>query len=122
MDNIIMLLDGIASHIASYLLIAVVLKFLTKRFHMKKADMFLMKIHKPAAYGLVIFGAIHMFTSFYRFSSVGILPYIAGAVSLLAMIGAICTFRMRKTNKKWLNYHRVLTVIALVTCLVHPIL
>lgn len=120
--DIVVLLDGIASHIASLLLFVVILKFITKRLHLKKADMCLMKIHKPAAYGLVIAGTVHMFTSFQSFSRVGIFPYVAGAISLLAMVGAIGTFRMRKNNTKWLFFHRILTVIAVIACFVHPML
>lgn len=118
--DLIVLLDGIASHIASLFLLVVVLKFVTKRLHWKKADRYLMKLHKPAAYALVIAGAVHMLTSFHKLAEVGIFPYIAGLISLLAMVGAIYTFNMRKTNTKWLFYHRVLTIVALIACAVHP--
>lgn len=122
--DIIVLLDGMTSHIALLLLLVVVLKFVTKRLRLKRADMCLMKIHRPAAYALIMMGAVHMFTSLYCFSERGILPYIAGLISLLAMIGAVCTFRMRmrKTNIKWLSYHRALTVIAVIACAAHPML
>lgn len=124
--DIVRSLDFIACHVALLLLLVVILKFVTKRLHLKKADVYLMKIHKPASHALVIAGVIHMFTSLQYLSSVGILSYVAsyvvGLISLIAMIGAIYTFRMRKSNAKRLFYHRVLTVIAIIACLVHPML
>ena len=118
--DIVVLVDSVASRMASLLLLVVILKFATKRLHSKRADMCLMKIHKPASYGLILAGVVHMFTSFYDFSRAGILPYVAGLISLLAMIGAVYVFKRRKTCAKWLLYHRILTVIAVTAFLIHP--
>lgn len=120
--DIIMILDKVSAKIALLLLMLVVLKFVTKRLHLKKADRFLMKIHKPASWGLIVAGLVHMFASFRCLSEVGIVPYIVGGISILSIIGAIYTFRLRKTDKKWLFYHRVLALAALVTCGLHPML
>lgn len=120
--DIIMILDKVSAKIALLLLLLVVLKFVTKHLHLTKADRFLMKIHKPASYGLIVVGLVHTVASFRCFSELGFLPYIVGGTSILSMIGAIYTFRLRKTDKKWLHYHRVLALVAIITCGLHPML
>lgn len=120
--KIVDLVDGITAHFGFLLLLVVSLKFVTKRLHIKKVDIQLMKIHKPASDALITLGVVHMFTSLFYFSMADILTYVVGLFSLLAMIGAIFTFKMRKKHTKWLVYHRVLTIVAIITCIAHPII
>ncbi len=123
MTSIIMEIDSLAAELAMLALFIVLAKFITKRTRFKKLDIKLMKIHKPATLILLITGIIHMFTSFVYFNQLGILSYILGFVCLLSIISAALTFIKRENiGKRWLFWHRICSIIALVTLLVHPIL
>ncbi len=123
MTSIIMGIDSLTAELAMLALFIVLAKFITKRTGFKKLDTKLMKIHKPATFILLVTGIIHMFTSFVYFDRLGILPYILGFLCLISIIGAALTFIKRKNiGKRWLFWHRICSIIALVTLFIHPFL
>lgn len=123
MTTLITGIDSLTVKLAMLTLFIVLAKFITKRMGFKKLDAQLMKIHKPSTYILLITGTIHMFTSFIYIDRLGILPYILGLVCLLSIIGAAASFIKRKTiGEKWLFWHRIFSITALVTLFIHPII
>ncbi len=122
MASFIMGIDSLTAKLAMLALFIVLAKFITKQTGFKKLDTKLMKIHKPATYVLLITGIIHMITSFVYLNNLGILPYILGFICLLSIIGAAISFIKRKDiGKKWLFWHRICSIIALITLFIHPI-
>lgn len=123
MIDIIATIDILAAKIAMIALLIVVAKFITKRIGAKTADRFLMKIHRPAGYILAVAGLIHGILSFSVFSTTPTMVYVLGIICMVAILAAIMTFFLKnKLGKKWLFWHRVTTVIALVTLVLHPML
>lgn len=123
MADIIATVDIMVAKIAMISFLIVVAKFVTKRVGAKSADRFLMKIHRPAGYILAVTGLIHSVLSFCVFSTTPIMVYILGIVCTLSILAAIATFIFRKKLvKKWLLWHRITTVIALVTLVLHLML
>lgn len=120
--DILLILDKASSKAAWLLLLLVVLKFLTKRLHLKKADQIMLKIHRPISCCLIALGLVHGIASFRSFTELGVLPYVVGGISLLSIMGALYTFQLRKTDNKWLHYHRVLALIAIISCVLHPMI
>lgn len=112
MTDLIAGIDIIKAKLAMVTFFIIVAKFITKHIGAKSVDRFLMMIHRPAGYILVIAGVIHMVLSFRVFSTTPIIVYILGFVCLLAIIASIVTFVMKKIGGKWLVSHRVMTVIS----------
>lgn len=122
MTTIIIGIDSLTAKLAMLSLLIIVAKFVTKRTSFKKLDAQLMKIHKPSTYLLLITGSIHMLTSFIYLDRLGILPYVLGFVCMFSIIGAFVSFLKRKElGGKWLFWHRVFSIIAIVTLIIHPI-
>ncbi len=120
MREIIMEIDFLTAQLAFLALLIVLAKFITKRMGNKKLDIRLLKIHKPATYILVVASIIHMFTSFVYFDELGVMPYLIGFISFLSIIGAAYTFiKRKKFGKEWLFYHRVLSVVSVITLVAH---
>lgn len=120
MTSIIMGIDSLTARLAMLTLFIVLIKFITKRTGPKKLDTKLMKIHKSATYVLLVTGIIHMCTSFVYLNRLGIFPYLLGFICLFSIIGAALTFIKRKEiGKKWLFWHRIFSLIALVTLFIH---
>lgn len=120
MSNLIILINMIAANIAIGAFLIVIAKFVTKRVGIKYVDRFLMKIHKPASYVLVVAGLIHMVCSFHVIGTTPIFGYVLGFISMFAIIALIATWMLRrKLGKHWLVWHRILTVIAISTVILH---
>ncbi len=120
MREVIITIDKITANVAFIALFIVLAKFITKRMGRKKLDIRLMKIHRPATNVLVVTSIIHMFTSFVYLNELGIIPFILGFISLASIIVAALTFTKRKIfGRKWLFYHRVFSLISLITLLAH---
>ncbi len=116
----------IAAVIATLSFSGVVAKFITKRFKrytlIKKADIALMKIHKPAAFILIVFGAFHGILSIINFHEFGMLPNILGTIGLLSCIASTAFFYLKKRlriPKIWIFHHRSYAVVALVALIGH---
>lgn len=123
MKDLIMIIDLMSAMAAMVAFFIVIAKFITKRIKAKKADRFLMKIHRPAGYVLVVTGLIHGMFSFRVFNTTPVIVYILGFICLLAIVAAIATFFLKKKlGKKWLIWHRVTTIIALLALVAHVML
>lgn len=123
MTDIIAIIDIMAAKIAMFAFLIVAAKFVTKHIGAKTADRLLMKIHRPAGYVLAVTGLIHGVLSFRIFSTTPVIVYILGFICMLAILAAIATFFLKnKLGNKWLIWHRITTVIALVTLVLHPML
>lgn len=123
MNDLVVLIDILSTKIAIFMLFIVVAKFVTKRVGIKSLDRLLMKIHKPAGYILVIAGLIHIVFSFRLISTTPIIVYVLGFISFLAIIASITTYVLRiKLGKHWLIWHRIMTLIAIITVILHLML
>lgn len=127
--SLIQIVDVTAAKIATAAFMLVIAKFASKRLGkngsvlFKKADTWFMKIHKPASIILIISGVIHGVLSAWSISRVGISPFVAGIICILScMASAIFFFLKKNIAKSWLYYHRMFTVIALITFLGHIML
>ena len=117
--ELIAVIDTISAKIASLCFTVVLLKMLTKRISFKTADRALMKIHKPAGYILVVSGAIHMVCSVRAITHTSIWVYILGTVSMAAIILAIAAYILKTKLKNWLLWHRIFTLLAVLTMFLH---
>ena len=131
LDNPVVMLDKVTASLAYIALILVVIKFVSKLLAKKnipffaKLDRFLMKIHKPASLALIVFGTLHAIFSVYSIASITIWPWLLGLICLLSCIAAVVCFVVRKKMpdpKRWLTYHRIATIVALITYFAHVIL
>ena len=123
MVDMIMIADKMTAKVALLALLIVVAKLITKRIGTKKADQFLMKIHRPAGYILAAAGLAHGILSFRIFSTTPVIVYILGFICLFAIVAALVTFFLKKKlGKGWLIWHRITTVIALITLVLHPMM
>lgn len=123
MGDLLTVIDLLAAKVAQLAFMIVAAKFVTKRIKNKTADRFLMRIHRPAGYVLAVAGLIHGVLSFRIFSTTPIIVYILGFICFFAILAAIATFIFKmKLGNRWLLWHRITTVVALVTLILHPIL
>lgn len=118
--DIVKTVDFLTSNISVLAFLIVAAKFVTKRIGNKSVDRFIMKVHRPVSYVLVLTGLIHGVASFREFDTTPIMAYILGGICLLAIAAAIATYVLRKLGGQWLFLHRISTAIALITLLVHP--
>jgi hypothetical protein len=123
MNDLVVLIDILSTKIVKFMLFIIAAKFVTKRVGIKSLDRLLMKIHKPAGYILVMAGLIHMVFSFRLIITTPIIVYVLGFISFLAIIASIMTYVLRKKlGKHWLMWHRIMTLIAIITVILHPML
>lgn len=96
----------IAAFIALGSLLSLVIKYITRRLaekgfkRFKSVDLKLMRIHKHAAFALIIFGTLHGLLSLSKFSEFVIIPYVLGTISLLSSILSAGCFYIKKNLKK----------------------
>lgn len=122
MIELITVIDLLVAKVAQLAFMIVAAKFVTKRVKNKTADRFLMKIHRPAGYVLAVTSLIHGVLSFRVFATTPIIVYILGFICFFAILAAILTFIFKKKMNKWLIWHRITTVVALVTLILHIML
>ncbi|MEL7659402.1 hypothetical protein [Acetobacterium wieringae] len=123
MIQLIMGIDALCAKLAMLALVIVSAKFVSKRIKIKVLDRFLMNVHRPAGYVLVGTGVIHMVLSFSQVSTTAVLAYVVGFISLVAIIAAILAFyKKNKVGGRWIVWHRIFTVIAMITVVLHPML
>lgn len=120
MSNLMMLINMLSANIAICAFFIVVAKFVTKRVGTKSVDRFLMNIHKPAGYVLVVAGLIHMVFSFHLLGTTPISGYVLGFIGMFAILALIATCVLRrKLGEHWLVWHRIMTAIAISTVILH---
>lgn len=109
-------------------LLTIIFKFISKRLKNRKIlffdklDKLLAKVHKHAAISLIVTGLLHGAMTLTRITDFGAEPYILGTLCLLSCIASAGCFYLKKRFKKikhWVVYHRIFTVIALVTLVWH---
>lgn len=123
MIGLVVGIDALCANLAMFALFIVSVKFVSKRIGIKPLDRLLMKIHRPAGYVLVVTGVIHMVFSFSKVSTTSAMVYIVGFICLFAIIASILAFNKRKkVGGAWIVWHRLFTVIAIVTCILHTML
>lgn len=109
-------------------------KALTGKFHLKKADRFLQKLHKPAALLLLIFCLLHFFTALPLFRTRNVFVPISGLCIFLFIVLLIVLCHMGTgkqdtkntrftarplTAKNGLYLHRMFTLLIAVAILFH---
>ncbi len=118
----------IAAFIALGSLLGLVIKYITRRLaekgfkRFRSVDLKLMRVHKHAAFVLIIFGTLHGVLSFSKFSEFGLIPYVLGTISLLSSIISAGCFYIKKKfkeTKRWIVYHRISALVALATLIGH---
>lgn len=107
--------------ISAGLFLLILIKFLTKRLHLKRLNAFFMKYHCKLTYALIVTSAAHSLSallSVYLFSP---LVIISG---LLCFFCSIITSRSKKRhdNKNWIYHHRFFAASALLLVICHIIL
>lgn len=123
MIELMMGFDALCAKLALLALLIVSAKFMSKRIKIKALDRFLMKVHRPAGYVLVVTGVIHMVLSVSQVSTTATLAYIVGFISLIAIIAAILAFyKKNQVGGRWIVWHRIFTVVALIAVFLHPML
>lgn len=123
MDNSILgLLSWITPNLVPITLFLVILKFLTKRMPYKPLDRFFMKVHIPIAWILLISTVYHTAATLIAGQTMTIqgntytipsVVFVSGLLATTAIMVAVVAFFLRKKLKgKWLQWHRISTIIA----------
>lgn len=107
--------------ISAGLFLLILVKFLTKRLHLKRLNTFFMKYHRRFTYTLIAACAIHILSAFLSFHLFSPLVMASG---LLCFFCIIITSRSRKRhdNKNWIYHHRFFAASALLLVICHIIL
>lgn len=110
----------ITAWISLICLIFILFKFITKRIKNKKLDTFFMKKHKIMSRYLIIFGIIHGIFSFNKLGQISIWIYVFGFMCFIAMIITSKSIKLsNKIKMKWINHHRIFSLISIITFLIH---
>ncbi|MGN0366098.1 MAG: hypothetical protein ACI4E5_09225 [Suilimivivens sp.] len=96
-------------------------KAATRRFHLEKADRFLMKLHKPASALLVISCFLHIVLVMPVWRNRDILVNITGIAGVIFMLLLIGLCHIIKDEKKKIFWHRALTVILAICVVGHMV-
>lgn len=124
----IMIISAVTSKIALLAFFLILLKYVSKKLAktgnktFKKADKAFMKTHNLFGWLMIVFALIHGICSVYSIPEKGALPFIIGVICFIACLTAIGSFYYRKKMeepKRWIQIHRISTVIALVTLIAH---
>lgn len=106
--------------VSSVILLLIVIKFLTKRLHLKKVDKIIAKIHGKLWYILIVAVVIHMVLALFIFDSRPLYIYILGALATVCIVLAAASYIFRKQlGKKWITCHRVIAVVLCLVVVVH---
>ena len=98
--------------IAAVILLILMLKFLTKRLHMKKLDKFMSRIHSKLGILLIMAFIIHMIQSFSLFDSRPLYIYILGVSLVICIIVEALSYYCRKQiGNNWIKIHRITALI-----------
>lgn len=100
---------------------ALLAKAITHRYHLEKADRFLMKFHKCISGMLAISCFIHIIFVVPVLKNRSIFVNATGIASVLFMFLLICLCHMIKDKKKRICWHRVLAIIMAICAVSHII-
>lgn len=96
------------------------LKSLTRKLNLKRADRFLMKIHKPVSATFIFFCILHIILVSSVFKSRNIFVYITGIVCILVLFSIIILYHMlQKSHKLNFKWHRILFFILFSAIICH---
>jgi len=106
--------------IAAVTLLLILLKFLTKRTHLKKLDKFMAKIHWKLGILLLIAIIIHIILTFSVFNSRPLYIYILGVSLVIAILAAAASYYFRRQlGNNWIKIHRITALIVVILVLFH---
>ena len=94
--------------------------FNNKSVILKKINKILGKLHKPFGIAIIVTGLIHGLNSSYAVISLN-LGTVCWEFSILLAVNFFLRKKF-KTSKPWIYYHRVLTLMFIVSLIIHIIL
>lgn len=94
-------------------------KSITKKFHLEKMDGILMRIHKPASVILIALCVLHILWVVPVLKNRSIFVIVSGIAVMLILIWLICFMHIKKDNQKRMWWHRVLTVLMVISIIGH---
>lgn len=94
-------------------------KAITRIFHWKKADRFLMKIHKGVSLLMLAGVILHVIFVLPVLKNRHIFVIITGIAAIIFLIFLICSCHMIKDRKKRLLWHRILAAAMAVSIVAH---
>ncbi len=103
--------------------LGLVAKGLARKAGMKRANMVLMKLHKPLSGGFILLGGGHILAVMPVFRARAGGLYLSGVVVFWAAIVLILLCHMMHRDKGgWLRWHQVLTAVMLLGILFHIVI
>lgn len=94
-------------------------KVITRKLHLKKADRFLMKIHKPICTVAVICCVLHIVFVFPVLKTRSIYVLLTGIVLTIVMVLMILFCHIMKKKELRLRWHRILSATMLIMIVCH---
>ena len=95
-------------------------KAITRKLHLEKADRFLMRAHKPISILLIILCVLHVIFVTPVLKNRSVFVIISGIASVFFMLLLIWVIHIKKSHKRKIWWHRVLTII-MAACVVSHI-
>lgn len=111
----------ITGFISLFLLILLLLKFVSKRLHWRKINAFLMKGHKYFAFGFLLLSVIHFFLVLDVFEGRSIVIYITGIGMIVAGILLTIVCHCLKDREKEIRFHHGFSLILGVLLIIHVV-
>lgn len=109
----------ITGYICLILLLLLLALFISQKFHLKKMNAFLMKIHKFAAYGFIGVAALHLLLVLEVLDTRSVIVNISGIVMIVVGILLTVVYHTMKNRKKQMKLHHLFSLVIAVALLFH---
>ena len=109
----------ITGYICLILLLLLLALFISQKFHLKKMNAFLMKIHKFAAYGFIGVAALHFLFVLEVLDTRSVIVNISGIVMIVVGILLTVVYHTMKNRKKQMKLHHLFSLVIAVALLFH---
>ena len=111
----------ITGYICLILFILLILKFVTQRCHLRKANIFLMRIHKYVAFGFLAMSIIHLMLVFNVLDTRHFIITISGIGMIVFSIILIVVCHTIKVKRVEIKFHRFFSFVISVMLILHVV-
>ncbi|MDL2259037.1 hypothetical protein LJC42_07825 [Eubacteriales bacterium OttesenSCG-928-K08] len=99
--------------------VVLALKFIARKSKASSLNLFFRRIHIPIGVMLLIIGTLHGLITIAKFPDRTV-PIITGIATVMLIFFIAATYMFRKRlKKKWLPFHRIGTVLSLLSIFIH---
>lgn len=100
-----------------FLLLA--MKMVTRKFHLQKIDVFLMRIHKPICVLLIVLCVLHVISVIPVLKNRSAAVISAGIIAIVGMLLLICLCHTIKEKQKRVHWHKIMTLFFAICIVSH---